>query len=236
MQTLTNSLAAAGTGHVSILHGEATSVKQDGARWQVRVGNETVTARNVALCCPAQVTAGLLEASAPTVAGELAAIPYSSAILVMLVYETAALGHAMDGFGFLVPRGERKTIAAATWVNTKFPGRIPPGLAAIRAFIVSRRAAELAQTPEADVVALVQEDYRRLMGITAQPLFHTFYRWPNSMPQYVVGHAQRVTNLFRHLAEYPGIFLGGNAYDGVGIPDCVRRARDIAQQICQRSV
>jgi oxygen-dependent protoporphyrinogen oxidase len=154
----------------------------------------------------------------------------------MQVYDAAALGHPLDGFGFLVPRGERKTMAAATFVNTKWPQRTPPGLAAIRAFIVGRQAVELADASEAEVLSLVRDDLRTFMGITASPMFHTFYRWPNSMPQYVVGHGARVKHIFEHLINYPGLFLAGNAYDGVGIPDCLRLARLTAQQICARSV
>jgi oxygen-dependent protoporphyrinogen oxidase len=236
MQTLTDSLAAAIAGRVTILHAEASAVTSSGGGWQVRVAGETLTARNVVLCCPAHVNAGLLEATATPLADQLAAIPYSSAILVTLVYDRLAINHPLDGFGFLVPRVERKTIAAATWVNTKFPFRIRPGLAAIRAFIVGQRAVELMPVPQEDIIGLVRKDLQSLMGITAQPLFHTFYRWPGSMPQYVVGHAERVTNIFKHLKQYPGLFLGGNAYDGVGIPDCLRRSREIAQHICQKSV
>jgi protoporphyrinogen/coproporphyrinogen III oxidase len=236
MQTLTDSLAAAIAGRVSILRAEASAVTRSGDGWQVCAAGERLTARNVVLCCPAHVNAGLLEATAAPLAGQLAAIPYSSAILVTLVYDRLAIDHPLDGFGFLVPRVERKTIAAATWVNTKFPFRIRPDLAAIRAFIVGQRALELAQAPEEDIVRLVRNDIQSLMRISAQPLFDTFYRWPNSMPQYVVGHAERVANIFQHLNEYPGLFLGGNAYDGVGIPDCLRRAREIAQHICQNSI
>jgi oxygen-dependent protoporphyrinogen oxidase len=236
MQTLTDALASAMAGRVSIVQGEATAVERNDDGWRVRVGGETLAARTVVLCCPGPVNAALLETGAKPVADELAAIPYSSAILVMLVYERAALGHALDGFGFLVPRGERKTIAAATWVNTKFPIRIRPDLAALRAFIVGRQAVELARAPAADMVALVREDYRRLMGIQEQPLVHTLHRWPNSMPQYVVGHSKRVQKIFAHLADNPGLFLAGNAFDGVGIPDCVRRAREIAQHIRESSV
>ena len=182
------------------------------------------------------MNARLLEASAPPVAEQLAGIPYSSAIVVMLVYERAKLGHPLDGFGFLVPRGERKTMAAATWVNTKWPIRTPTDLAAIRAFIVGQRAVELASGTQEEVLTLVQDDLQSFMGITAQPLFHTLYCWPGSMPQYVVGHRDRVRKMFEHLAEYPGLFLAGNAYDGVGVPDCLRHAREIAQRICARSV
>jgi oxygen-dependent protoporphyrinogen oxidase len=236
MQTLTDALAAAIRGHANILQGEVSSAARHGAGWRLRVGAASLDARNLVLCCPAHVNAGLLEASAPPLADDLAAIPYSSAILVMLVYDRAAIGHPLDGFGFLVPRGERQTLAAATWVNTKFPMRIRSGLAALRAFIVGSRAVALAKASESEIVALVREDYQRLMGIAAQPLFQTLHRWPNSMPQYVVGHTARVNKIFTQLADYPGLFLGGNAFDGVGIPDCLRRAREIAQHISQSSI
>jgi oxygen-dependent protoporphyrinogen oxidase len=236
MQTLTNALGGAIAGRINIVRGEATDITRHGDSWQVRVGNETLSAQNLALCCPAHVNAKLLETAVAPVADELAAIPYSSAILVMQVYDRAALGHPLDGFGFLVPRGERRTLAAATWVNTKWPMRTPPNLAAIRGFIVGRRAVALAAASEQEILSLVREDLRNFMGITAPPLFHTFYRWPNSMPQYVVGHAPRVKNIFEHLHNYPGLFLAGNSYDGVGIPDCLRLARDTAQHICARSI
>jgi oxygen-dependent protoporphyrinogen oxidase len=236
MQTLTNALATAIAGRVNIVHGEATAVTRNGDSWQVRIGNESLSARDLVLCCPAHVNAKLLESSAQPIADELAGIPYSSAILVMAVYDRASLGHPLDGFGFLVPRGERKTLAAATWVNTKWPVRTPPNLAAIRGFIVGRRAVELASATEEEILTLVREDLRSFMGVTAQPLFHTFYRWPSSMPQYVVGHGARVKNIFQHLANYPGLFLAGNSYDGVGIPDCLRHARHTAQHICARSI
>jgi oxygen-dependent protoporphyrinogen oxidase len=214
MQTLTDLLAAAMGNRVNILRGEAHSVTRDGDAWRVRVGDETLRARHVALCCPAPVNARLLAAGAAPLAGELAAIPYSSAILVTLVYARSA----------------------ATWVNTKFPTRIKAGLAGLRAFIVGRPALALMGAPDAEIIALIRDDYQRLMGIGSAPLFHTLYRWPHSMPQYVVGHGQRVGNIFRYLNEYPGLFLGGNAYDGVGIPDCLRRAREIAQHLVESSV
>jgi len=236
MQTLTNALLNALGDRVQVVCGEVSDLRRQGNGWSARIGSESIAARNVALCCPAHVNARLLESDVSPIADELAAIPYSSAILVMQVYDRAKLGHPLDGFGFLVPRGERKTVAATTWIDTKWPGRNPANLAGIRAFIVGRRAVELAQASEQEILTLVRQDLRSFMGISAEPLFHTFYRWPNSMPQYVVGHSRRIQNVFNHLANYPGLFLVGNSYDGVGIPDCLRYAKLTAQHICARSV
>jgi oxygen-dependent protoporphyrinogen oxidase len=187
---------------------------------------------------PAHVTANLLEHSGPRVAKELAAIPYSSAIVAMLVFDAAALGHSLNGFGFLVPRRERQTIAAATWVNTKFPSRIRSGLAALRAFVVGEQANQLiaAAVDKEALTQLVLQDFRRLMGISATPLFSTVYIWPKSMPQYVVGHAARINRLQSEADQLPGLHLTGNFFDGVGMPDCIRRAKDVAKHISDHSV
>jgi oxygen-dependent protoporphyrinogen oxidase len=92
----------------------------------------------------------------------------------------------------------------------------------------------LLNTPEPALIELVREDYRLLMGITAPPLFSTVHKWPDSMPQYVVGHARRQHYMARALETYPDLFLTGNAYDGIGIPDCVRRAEETAKQLLAR--
>ena len=104
------------------------------------MGSESMTAEKLVLACPAHVCAQLLEETATELATELAGIPYSSAILVTLLYDRRNVRHPLNGFGFLVPERERRTIAAATWINTKFPSRVAPGLVAIRGFIVASDA------------------------------------------------------------------------------------------------
>jgi oxygen-dependent protoporphyrinogen oxidase len=234
MQTLTDSLASAVGEHTRVMHAEVTRVDRSGSGWRVQAGEESLVSRELVLACPAYVCGRLLEKGAQPLASQLSAIPYSSAILVMLVYDRAALDRPLDGFGFLVPRSGRKTLAAATWVSTKFPTRIRSDLAALRGFIVGERAVELLHAPEAAIIELVREDYRRLMGVTVPPLLSTVYAWPNSMPQYVVGHARRQQEIAQGLETCPGLFLVGNAYDGIGIPDCVRRAEETAKQIFQK--
>jgi oxygen-dependent protoporphyrinogen oxidase len=233
MQTLTDALLKATAKNVPVIYSEVTRVEKAEGGWRVLVGQESISCSRVVMACPAHVSAALLERSVPQMAIELSHIPYSSAILAMLVFDRATLGHSLDGFGFLIPRHERKTIAAATWVNTKFPSRIRTGLAALRGFIVGGKAEELMRTgADKDAVTeLVLADFQQLMGFSAAPLFSTIYFWPKCMPQYVVGHSSRVQNLRRLEGESAGIHLTSNIMDGVGVPDTIRRAKDVAKQI-----
>lgn len=230
MQTLTDTLARDAAVH----HGNAERIEPRGNKWRVHCGQERLEADDIVLACPAHAAARLLEDSSPALADELASIPYASAILVTLVWDRSKVAHPFDGFGFLVPKAERKTIAAATWIGTKFPSRIPPNLVAVRAFIVSQDAIRLADAPREHVIELVRLDLRRFMGIDASPRFANVDSWPESMPQYVVGHRARIRRIQAALEELPGVHLIGNAYDGVGIPDCVRLAKQTAKQICVR--
>lgn len=231
MQALTEAVIPHLEATTRFVQGDVSSVQRHGSHWRLQAGPEHLQADHVVLACPAHVTARLLQKSAASLATELDAIPYSSAILVTLVYERTALVRPLNGFGFLVPKPERRSVAAATWISTKFPYRTPSHLAAIRAFIVDQEATTLMTTPDAEILELVKAELQRWMGIQASQHFHTLYRWPYSMPQYVVGHQQRVGRIEERLHEYPGLHLAGNAYDGVGVPDCVRRAKAIASAI-----
>ena len=225
MQTLIDALA-----DVPTLHEEVLSVEPQSNGWRVKTKSREMEASHIVLAAPAHAAAAILSESAPEIASELTEIPYSSAILVTLVFreEDAPIP---EGFGFLVPRRERQTIAAATFVGTKWPGRIPEGLAALRAFIVDPEAPRLTGLSNEELLALVRADFDRLLGITADPVLSTIDRWPNSMPQYVVGHEGRRKRIMAAIADCRGLYLTGNAYDGVGVPDCVRLAKDTAAKI-----
>jgi oxygen-dependent protoporphyrinogen oxidase len=235
METLTDALGREVLARIRTANAEALSIERAGAQWRIYTSAGQIEAEDVVLACPAHVSARLLNKSCPDLATELAAIPYSSAVLVTFVYRREELGRPLDGFGFLVPRRERQSIAAATWVSTKFPCRTPENLAALRAFIVGDEAIKWMERPEDELVASVRQDYSRLMGINATPHFSTVYRWPDSMPQYTVGHGVRQSAMRALLAGTPGLHLTGNAYDGVGIPDCVRLASQIPDRILARS-
>ncbi len=231
MQSLTDALAHNVEGWAEVIHAEVTAVSQDRAGWKIHFGDQSLTAGALVLACPAHAGAALLDHTAPDLAAELAAIPYSSAILVTLLYDSASFRHSLNGFGFLVPKNERQTVAAATWINRKFPGRVADGLVAMRGFIVGEDAEDLSGAADAELTRLAEQDFDRFMGLQTGAQRSLVHRWPQSMPQYVVGHQARQRRIAELAANLTSLYLVGNAYDGVGIPDCVRLAQTAANAI-----
>lgn len=231
MQELTDALAHASQSCCRIIHSAVTHVDRTADGWRVVADGNVLEGTNLVLACPSYVNGELLEKTSPQLGSHLSAIPYSSAILVTFVFDASQLDHGFDGSGFLVPRADRRTIAAATWIKNKFPSRIPSNLLATRAFIVGDQAKALMDAADGDVLDLVRQEFRRLLGVATQPLLSTIHRWPNSMPQYVVGHKDRQRAIASCLDDFTGLYLVGNSYDGVGIPDCVRLAKQVADRI-----
>lgn len=158
---------------------------------------------------------------------DLPAFAYSSAITVALAYDTRP--QLPPGFGFLVASGESAEVMAATFVQQKWPHRVPPGKALLRAFI---GRPEMMRCSDQAIVAAVRADFLRILGIRAEPLFACVDRWPHSMPQYHLGHREKIAALQTRLAEsFPGVHLAGNSLDGVGMPDAVRTGRAAAAAV-----
>lgn len=194
---------------------------QPGENWQLFAAGEWHRFDHIVLCCGANGAAPLV-APVDARAGELlAGIPYTGSAIWTFGYRREDVPHALDAFGFLVPEPERNTIMACTWVATKWLGRVPEGKAVLRCFSTDPDASEDA----------TRADLRRLMGVAAEPVFALCNRWPDTMPQYTVGHTLRVAEIEARLASIPGLHLAGNAYHGVGIPDCVRSAKQVAERI-----
>ncbi len=231
MQSLVDALTGAIAPFTDILMTEATQIDAMIKGWRIRLEETSIEADQVVLACPAHAGARLVDGAVPALASELAAIPYSSAILATLVYNRSTFTHPLDGFGFLVPRRERQTISAATWVSTKFASRAPAHLAVLRGFIVDPEATQLLSAPPQNIAELVHSDFERLMHIRAAPAFASVHAWPGSMPQYLVGHGERVLRIAAAARELSGLHLVGNAFGGVGIPDCVRLAKETAKRI-----
>src|SRR3569833_3922207 len=128
MEALTTGLRTAVGNWSPVLHGEALSVEKQTDGWRVRLKDNSVRTDHLIVACPAGRAGHLFESSAPELANQLLAIPYSSAILINLVYNAADVDHPLDGFGFLVPQRERRTIAAAPFIYSKFQIRVGPAM------------------------------------------------------------------------------------------------------------
>lgn len=231
MQTLTDTLARNVEKFTRTVTAEAQHVQQIAGGWRVHTSEGLFEAASLILAVPAWAAATMIESLDADTADLLRKISYSSAILTTFVFDRDKLLQVLNGFGFLVPRRERRTIAAATWIGTKFPDRIPANKTAIRTFIVGETALRLKAAPDVSVLSESLKDLRHWMTFAASPLFEHVQHWPDSMPQYSVGHADRVADLRSRLQRFSGLYLCGNAYNGVGIPDCVRLAKDTIEKL-----
>jgi oxygen-dependent protoporphyrinogen oxidase len=201
------------------------SVESIQPAWRLFAANEWHDFDQIVLCCGANRAASLMAPIDARAAELLGSIPHSGSAIWTFGYKTEDVPRPLDAFGFLVPKGERNTIMACTWVATKWEGRVPEGKAVLRCFSTDSDVSEEA----------MRSDLHRLMGITAEPLFALNHRWPESMPQYTVGHAPRIAEMEARVAAIPGLHLAGNAYHGIGIPDCVRSAKLAAERATMRN-
>jgi oxygen-dependent protoporphyrinogen oxidase len=150
---------------------------------------------------------------------------------VALGFDEAAFPNPLAGFGFLVPKRERSRLIACTWVGTKFNFRVPPGRVLVRCFMGGMDDAAILGESDDTVTASALEELRRIVPFTARPLFARVYRWPRAMAQYTVGHPARMAEFETRLGAIPGLYVAGNAYQGIGVPDCIRMGRSAAERI-----
>ncbi len=188
-----------------IIQGTVEKIEQG---YRIRVDGEWIEANQLVVACKPELVLPNL----------FPPMTYSSSTVVALLFNKREIAHPLNGFGFLVPKKERKSIAACTWVGTKFDHRVPADKVLLRCFV---------NGDVKDVLPELQEK----MGITAAPILERVIPWPGSMPQYTVGHAARVQLIEDMLKDFPGLHLVGNAYYGIGIPDCIRMAKQVAQRI-----
>ena len=186
---------------------------------------------HVVVATPAYVASALLRSSGPSLAVVLDQVAYSSSVTVALGYDAAQFAREPEGFGFLVPWNENKRMRACTYVHNKFPHRAPADKRLLRVFLGGTRDKEVLSLSDADILSTVTRELQEIIGLRAQPRFTRVYRWNRAMAQYSVGHLDRVAEIERLRRQLPGLSLAGNAYKGIGVPDCVRTGMDSASEI-----
>lgn len=182
---------------------------------------EMLHADNLIMATPAHVSGDLLSALDQGLSDILCSIPYASTATISLAYRTNDLPRELDGYGYVIPRREGRRALACTWTSTKFPHRSTNGYALIRVFIGrAGQDAEMPREPD-QLVSLAQEELQLTLGIKAEPVVSRVFVWEKSMPQYNLGHPEKLANITKLLKNHPGLALAGNGYRGIGIPDCI---------------
>ena len=185
----------------------------------------------VVLACPAHAATGITAELDPELSQLLDQIPYAPMAVVCLGYPRQAVAHPMDGFGFLAPRTAGLRILGALWTSSIFPGRSPDDTVLIRVMVGGARDPEVMQLDDDQLVQLVHGELGTAMGAGDRPSFVRIFRHQRAIPQYVLGHGQRLAQLEQRLARLPGLLITGNAYKGVGVNDCAREAWEVAARV-----
>lgn len=194
-------------------------------------GKERWPADAVVLTCPAYQQAAVLADLDPELADRVGGIAYNRIAVVALGYRRDEVRHPLDGFGYLTPGRERRDVLGVQWCSSIYDGRAPEGHLLLRALCGGWHRAEMVGWDDEWLLAAVRAELQRSLGITAAPVFHRIVRWQRALPQYTLGHLDRVTWIDTRVRSHPGLWLGGNSYRGVALNDCVEQAEVLARAV-----
>ncbi len=207
-------------------------INRSGSRYQLLLDNGVVEESDyLVLAAPAHAQARMLQAMDPGLAGLLSGIPYPALSVCCFGYREERVGQVLDGFGFLVPSKEQRAVLGTIVDSNVFPGRAPEGSILLRSMVGGARTPELAMLNDEKLTDRVRSDLEDILGLSAIPDFIRIFRHKRAIPQYKVGHANRLEDIDRHLQQYPGLVLTGNAFKGVSLNDCVVNALKTAQTL-----
>ncbi len=233
MQTLVDRLESCLPADMIRLRTRVASIERqpEADAWIVRLENQPhITADAICLALPALKASSLLQAVDADLATELD-IPYASSAIMNIVMRRRDIPHPLNGMGFVVPAVENRALIACSFSSVKFAGRAPGDRVLLRAFVGgAMHQAQFEQSDE-EIQRMVLQDLRQLLGTSGDPLHVSLRRWPESMAQYHIGHVQRVARIESLVSRLPGLLLAGNAYHGVGVPDCIRSGNEAAQTL-----
>jgi len=234
LQQMTDALVARLDQHALLANRRVVAVTHNEGAYDIALSDGAhLNTDEIVFATPAYATANLVAPIAPALADSLRAIRYVSTATVSLGFRRAEMAHPLDGFGFVVPRSEKRKIIACSWSSTKFDHRAPAGHVLVRAFIGGAQAEHLAEQDDGALAEIARAELRAMMGITATPVLTKVYRWIKANPQYDVGHQTRIAEVDR-LAQAAGVRLVGGAYHGIGIPDCVESGARVVEKIIGR--
>ena len=183
------------------------------------------------VAAPSYVAADLVRPIESTLADDLSAITHSGTAIITFAFDREQIDHPLDAMGIVVPGVEGSPILACSLSSQKYAHRAPEGKVLLRVFVGGMRCPEMAEMAEDELRPRVLGELARWLGIRGEPHYSTVARWPRTMPQYHVGHKELVQRIEARAADLPNFALCGNAYHGVGIPDCVHTAEQAAERV-----
>ncbi|KAA6455719.1 protoporphyrinogen oxidase [Acidobacteria bacterium AB60] len=236
LQQMVDALAAKLDPRSIRLNTPVTALERAEDGWRLTAQGKREFYDAVILASPAWAAGSLLSAADAELGQELQAIPYSSSITVNLIFEESQIGPLPEGFGFLVPASSGRAMLACTFAHRKFVGRTAPGKAVLRAFLGGINQEAMMNEPDNVLIATVRRELSeilgsRILGTHIEAEHVQVNRWRRAMAQYAVGHQDRMKRINEHVAALPGLALAGNAYDGIGIPDCIRLGRQAVKRL-----
>jgi len=193
---------------------------------------EPLHAEAVIITTPAFVSSQLLSTLDAEWAATLLDIPYASTALVNLAFDEADLP-VLDGYGYLIPRIEQREALACTWTSRKWRDRAPSTTLLLRVYVGRYDQTDVTQYEDDRLLDIARDEIRSTLQIDTPPLFHRIIRYPNALPQYNMGHLDRIDSVNCRLAQHPGLFMAGAMFNGVGIPDCIASGETAATHVLQ---
>jgi protoporphyrinogen/coproporphyrinogen III oxidase len=232
MSELVDALARTFPAGAVRLKQRANALERHLGGWRLALGaGEALEADRVIVATESHAAARLLRYVDPQLGALLSEITYTSAATVSLGYRRADVPHPLDGFGFVVPHTEGRALLAGTFSSVKYPGRAPEGFVLLRAFLGGALGAQAIEDDDDRIASRARSELADALGVVAAPVLTRVHRHPASMPQYRLGHLDRVAAIEHKMAALPGLRLAGAAYRGVGISDCVHSGEAAAEAL-----
>ena len=209
----------------------ATDIKQTDNGYKVLIeGESPMEADTVIVCAPAYSASTLLTNLSRPLHEKLLTIPYTSTSTVSMVFKRSQIKNSLDGFGFVVPKAEGKRIIGSTWSSIKWADRAPDDELLLRCFVGGALHEKLLEKSDDEIMDIVLEDLRSIMEIEGEPVMKKMFRYKKAMPQYTIGHEERIEGIEFELKSFENLYLTGSAYHGIGISDTVREAESTAKK------
>ncbi len=220
------------------LAGESGSARggKKGNSYQLHTSDGVVDADIVVLASPAYASAGILKEFDVELSKTISEIPYAPVSVVCFGYKREKVLHSLKGFGFLIPHREGRKILGTLWDSSIFPNRAPEGHVLLRSMVGGAVSPELAMLEDDKLINMVFDELSPLVSLRAEPDMVRVYRWDRAIPQYVMGHGEKLEYIGERLKSYPGLYLTGNAYRGVGMNDCIENGYKVADEILSKAI